>query len=280
MRSCRRHTLGMPPKLPPDGYALAADPMWACVRMSTFVSDKPLRALPSSRLAVGLRSPIVGRPMSLIWNRTASLSVLAFAAAAGTPCAMACSTPADIRSYAQRLAESPTAFVGTIQSIDGTGKHVTFAVHHTVSGLQGRTGGVVAVDAYPPCSAAVAFAVGQRWLYAGADSWSPSVLLMSNAAAASARDFGRMRRFDDRLAMPPRWQSCKSNLQCASVPVGCNTTAVNLEHAIEARRLSVKVLGDPAAMNCKILSNPAMLSAPQCVESRCGAWGIDFEARP
>lgn len=114
----------------------------------------------------------------------------------------ACTVPQDLRPYSQRLADAPLAFIGTVTSVSGL--RVTFAVHHAINGAPGPS---TAVEALTPSTCSIAFAVGQRWLYAGPATSQPSVLLLANARSTPANDFGRLRRVDDNRALfPAAWQ--------------------------------------------------------------------------
>lgn len=187
--------------------------------------------------------------------------------------AIACAVPQDERPYSQRLADAPLAFIGTVTSMSGL--RVTFAVHHAINGSPGPS---TTVEALSPSTCSIAFAVGQRWLYAGPATSQPSVLLVANARSSSTTDFGRLRRVDDAQArFPASWQACTANAQCEPVPIGCQRTSANAANVAAARAQSTKLLGDHRAMDC---ATPPVeiqpLASPQCVASRCGHWFLDL----
>jgi len=185
----------------------------------------------------------------------------------------ACTVPQDLRPYSQRLADAPLAFVGTVPSVSGL--RVTFAVHHAINGAPGPS---TAVEALTPSTCSIAFAVGQRWLYAGPATSQPSVLLLANARSTPANDFGRLRRVDDtRAQFPAAWQACTANAQCEPVPIGCQRTAANAANVTAARAQSMKILGDQRAMECSTPPEEIQpLASPQCVAARCGHWFLDL----
>ena len=186
---------------------------------------------------------------------------------------VACTVPQDLRPYAQRLSETPLAFVGTVTSV--AGQRVTFELHYAINGAPGRS---TTVDALSPSTGSIAFAVGQRWLYAGPATSQPSVLLLANSRSSSTTDFGRLRRVDDAQArFPASWQACTANAQCEPVPIGCQRTSANSASVAAARAQSTKILGDHRAMDC---ATPPVeiqpLASPQCVAGRCGHWFLDL----
>ncbi|HOX69168.1 MAG TPA: hypothetical protein PKV56_15010 [Burkholderiaceae bacterium] len=188
-------------------------------------------------------------------------------------CAIACAVPQDERPHSQRLADAPLAFIGTVTSMSGL--RVTFAVHHAINGSPGPS---TTVEVLSPSTCSIAFAVGQRWLYAGPATSQPSVLLLAKARSAPATDFGRLRRVDDaRAQLPAAWQTCTANAQCEPVPIGCQRTSANAANVAAARAQSTKLLGDHRAMDC---ATPPVeiqpLASPQCVASRCGHWFLDL----
>lgn len=185
----------------------------------------------------------------------------------------ACTVPQDLRPYSQRLADAPLAFIGTVTSVSGL--RVTFAVHHAINGAPGPS---TAVEALTPSTCSIAFAVGQRWLYAGPATSQPSVLLLANARSTPANDFGRLRRVDDNRGLfPAAWQACTANSQCEPVPIGCQRTAANAPNVTAARAQSMKVLGDHRAMECATPPEEIQpLASPQCVAARCGHWFLDL----
>lgn len=188
-------------------------------------------------------------------------------------CTFACTVPQDLRPYSQRLAETPLAFIGTVTSVSGL--RVTFAVHHAINGAPRSS---TTVEASPPSTCSIAFAVGQRWLYAGPATSHPSVLLIANARTTPATDFGRLRRADDaRAQFPAAWQDCTANAQCEPVPIGCQRTAANAANVTAARAQSMKILGDHRAMECATPPQEIQpLASPQCIASRCGHWFLDL----
>lgn len=188
-------------------------------------------------------------------------------------CTFACTVPQDLRPYSQRLAETPLAFIGTVTSVSGL--RVTFAVHHAINGAPGSS---TTVEASPPSTCSIAFAVGQRWLYAGPATSQPSVLLIANARTTPATDFGRLHRADDaQTQFPAAWQACTANAQCEPVPIGCQRTAANSANVTAARAQSMKVLGDYRAMECATPPQEIQpLASPQCIASRCGHWFLDL----
>ena len=188
-------------------------------------------------------------------------------------CTFACTVPQDLRPSSQRLAETPLAFIGTVTSVSGL--RVTFAVHHAINGAPGSS---TTVEASPPSTCSIAFAVGQRWLYAGPATSHPSVLLIANARTTPATDFGRLRRADDaRAQFPTAWQDCTANAQCEPVPIGCQRTAANAANVTAARAHSMKILGDHRAMECATPPQEIQpLASPQCIASRCGHWLLDL----
>jgi hypothetical protein len=188
-------------------------------------------------------------------------------------CTFACTVPQDLRPSSQRLAETPLAFIGTVTSVSGL--RVTFAVHHAINGAPGSS---TTVEASPPSTCSIAFAVGQRWLYAGPATSHPSVLLIANARTTPATDFGRLRRADDaRAQFPTAWQDCTANAQCEPVPIGCQRTAANAANVTAARAQSMKILGDHRAMECATPPQEIQpLASPQCIASRCGHWFLDL----
>lgn len=221
------------------------------------------------RLQNGQRRP--GRSSAARTRWPCALAALIGAGAASA--SIACTGPLDERPYAQRLASAPLAFVGTVTAVAGS--HVSFDVHHAINGSPGPSARVAAL---PPSTCAIAFAVGQRWLYAGSGASQPSVLLLADARGAPASQFGRLQRTDDaRAQFPAAWQACTSNAQCAHVPIGCRHTAVNAAHVATATAQSIRMLGDHRAMEC---APPPIevqaLQAAQCVASRCGHWTVDL----
>ena len=185
----------------------------------------------------------------------------------------ACTVAQDLRPYSQRLADAPLALIGTVTSVSGL--RVTFAVHHAIKGSPGTT---TTVEALSPSTCSIAFAVGQRWLYAGPATSQPSVLLLAKAHSAPATDFGRLRRVDDaRAQLPAAWQTCTANAQCEPVPIGCQRTSANAANVAAARAQSTKVLGDHRAMECATPPEEIQpLASPQCVAARCGHWFLDL----
>ena len=185
----------------------------------------------------------------------------------------ACTVAQDLHPYSQRLADAPLALIGTVTSVSGL--RVTFAVHHAINGSPGTT---TTVEALSPSTCSIAFAVGQRWLYAGPATSQPSVLLLAKAHSAPATDFGRLRRVDDaRAQLPAAWQTCTANAQCEPVPIGCQRTAANAANVTAARTQSMKILGDHRAMECATPPEEIQpLTSPQCVASRCGHWFLDL----
>lgn len=188
-------------------------------------------------------------------------------------CTFACTVPQDLRPYAQRPADAPLAFIGTVTSVSGL--RVEFAVHHAINGAPGPS---TAVEALTPSTCSIAFAVGQRWLYAGPATSQPSVLLLASARSTPANDFGRLRRVDDtRAQFPAAWQACTANAQCEPVPIGCQRTAANSANVTAARAQSMKILGDYRAMECATPPQEIQpLASPQCIASRCGHWFLDL----
>lgn len=188
-------------------------------------------------------------------------------------CPFACTVPLDLRPYSQRLADAPLAFIGTVTSVSGL--RVEFAVHHAINGAPGQS---TAVEALTPSTCSIAFAVGQRWLYAGPATSQPSVLLLANARSTPANDFGRLRRVDDtRAQFPAAWQACTAIAQCEPVPIGCQRTAANSANVTAARAQSMKILGDYRAMECATPPQEIQpLASPQCIASRCGHWFLDL----
>ncbi|NUZ08703.1 hypothetical protein [Piscinibacter koreensis] len=190
--------------------------------------------------------------------------------------ALACTTPQDLRPYRQRLVDAPIAFVGTVTAI--TGLRVTFTVHHAINGSPGSS---ATIDALPPSTCSVSFAVGQRWLFAGPATSQPSVLLQADARSARSSDFGRFQRVDDaRARFPSDWQSCTQNSQCEPVPIGCQQTAANSANAAAARAHAIRVVGDHRAMECATGPAEVQHIGQQCVAGRCGHWVLDFRLRP
>lgn len=208
--------------------------------------------------------------------RLAVASLATLAALAATRVA-ACDLAPDPRSYAQRLADEPLVFVGTVTAVNG--REVRFAVHHTLRGMPGEA---VSVQALPPSTCAISFEVGQRWLYAGVAVNQPSVLLLANARGVPASDFGRLARVDDTAARwPAQWQACTRNDQCEMVAIACQYSAVHTAHAAQANAQSIRMLGDHRAMSCATLPPEIRaLPAPQCVASRCGLWLLDLRRKP
>jgi len=193
-----------------------------------------------------------------------------------TPPAHACTTPQDLRPYAERLADAPLAFVGTVTAVAGL--RVTFTVHHAI---KGSLAALTTIDALPPSTCSISFAVGQRWLYAGPATSQPSVFLRTDATSASPSDFGRLQRVDDaRAQLPSDWQTCTQSPQCEPVPIGCQRTAANSANAAAARAQAIRVVGDHRAMECA--TGPAEIQhiGPQCVAGRCGHWVLDYRVRP
>lgn len=190
--------------------------------------------------------------------------------------AHACSAPQDLRPYAQRLADAPLAFVGTVTAVAGL--QVTFTVHHPINGSPGTS---ATIDALPPSTCSISFAVGQRWLYAGPATSQPSVLLRADARSASSSEFGRLQRVDDaRAQLPPDWQACTQSARCEPVPVGCQQTAANSANAAAARAQAIRVVGDHRAMECATAPAEIQHIGPQCVAGRCGHWVLDYRIRP
>jgi hypothetical protein len=113
-------------------------------------------------------------------------------------CTIACTLPQDQRPYSQRLAVTPLVFIGTVTTVSGL--RVTFDVHHAIHGSPGSS---TTIEALPPSTCSIAFAVGQRWLYAGPATSQPSVLLKADANSATSSDFGHFQRVDDARARFP-----------------------------------------------------------------------------
>jgi hypothetical protein len=203
-------------------------------------------------------------------------SLLALFTAFSATATLACAVPGDLRPYSHRLAEAPLAFVGTVAAV--TGLRVTFNVHHAIHGSPGSS---ATIDALPPSTCSISFAVGQRWLYAGPATSQPSVLLQADARSARSSDFGRFQRVDDaRARFPSDWQSCTQNSQCEPVPIGCQQTAANSANAAAARAHAIRVVGDHRAMECATGPAEVQHIGQQCVAGRCGHWVLDFRLRP
>jgi hypothetical protein len=185
--------------------------------------------------------------------------------------ALACSPAVDNRSFSERLGAERLAFVGTVASVQG--RKVTFDVGHVFAGsVQGN----VTVEAAEPSTCAIDFQVGQRWIYAGNDKTSPSVLLQKNGSVPIGYEGGRLRRSDDeRLTLLAEWQACRANGECGIVPAGCSYTAANKAHAGSAEKKAISIAGDHRAMSCARRQNVLEL-APQCVDARCGDWYVDL----
>lgn len=191
-------------------------------------------------------------------------------------CTIACTVPQDQRPYSQRLAVTPLVFIGTVTTVSGL--RVTFDVHHAIHGSPGSS---TTIEALPPSTCSIAFAVGQRWLYAGPATSQPSVLLKADANSATSSDFGRFQRVDDaRARFPSEWQSCAQNAQCEPVPIGCQRTAANSANAAAARAQAIRVVGDHRTMECATGSSEIQHIGPQCVSGRCGHWVLDYRIRP
>lgn len=191
-------------------------------------------------------------------------------------CSIACTVPQDQRPYSQRLAVTPLVFIGTVTSLSGL--RITFAVHHAIRGTPGTS---TTIEALSPSTCSIAFALGQRWLYAGPATSQPSVLLKADAKSATSSDFGRLQRVDDaRARFPSDWQSCTQNAQCEPVPIGCQRTAANSKNAAAARAQAIRIVGDHRAMECA--TGPAEIQhiGPQCVAGRCGHWLLVYRIRP
>lgn len=155
---------------------------------------------------------------------------------------------------------------------------MTFTVHHAI---KGSLAALTTIDALPPSTCSISFAVGQRWLYAGPATSQPSVFLRTDARSASPSDFGRLQRVDDaRAQLPSDWQTCTQSPQCEPVPIGCQRTAANSANAAAARAQAIRVVGDHRAMECA--TGPAEIQhiGPQCVAGRCGHWVLDYRVRP
>ena len=201
-------------------------------------------------------------------------SLLAFVASLMALPAMACSPVPDSRSYVVRLAAEKLAFVGTVTAVSG--RKVTFEVAHTLSGSPEarRT-----IEAAEPSTCAIAFEVGQRWIYAGNFTTNPSVLL-KRGASGPLGDGGRLvRSRDERMGMPEAWQSCKVTNECVAVQTGCGETAANAVNAGRAQKKAIAVFGDHRAMACASTSGVLRLGA-MCVASRCGSWSVDLNVMP
>ena len=157
-------------------------------------------------------------------------------------CTFACTVPQDLRPYSQRLADAPLAFIGTVTSVSGL--RVTFAVHHAINGAPGPS---TVVETLTPSTCSIAFAVGQRWLFAGPATSHPSVLLIANARTTPATDFGRLRRADDtRAQFPAAWQACTAGHEGALSPTDASTSTLASE-VMSASRLEagLVVRGSP-----------------------------------
>lgn len=188
----------------------------------------------------------------------------------------ACSPVVDNRSYGERLAAEQLAFVGVVTAVQG--RKVSFEVAHTIKGADQK---IRVIEAATPSTCAISFAAGQKWLYAGNMTFSPSVLLRAETSKATGTEPERFQRSDDkRLGLPAGWQACTSNEQCVPVTGGCISTAANVANAESARRRAIEVAGDPRALECARKQDVATIVAPQCVQARCGAWVIDYNVRP
>ena len=187
----------------------------------------------------------------------------------------ACSEVQDGRTLIQRLNDERTVFVGTVTGVSG--RAVTFDVQQ---GIRGEVGRVVSIEALPPSTCSIAFAVGQRWLYAGPSAGGPSVLLMANSAGKGPGDFGRLVRVDDsKVRVPDSWQQCSKSDQCVPAFYGCTGTSVLRERAPDAVRMGREIFGDERAMNCVRRADVAALGA-LCVANRCGMWDVDYRKSP
>jgi hypothetical protein len=197
------------------------------------------------------------------------------AASAASVQAFACSPAIDNRSYVELLGAERLAFVGTVMAVQG--RKVTFEVGHVFAGsVQGKA----TVDAAEPSTCAIAFQVGQRWIYGGNYTTSPSVLLETNGSGPLSDGAGRLRRSDDeRLVLPAAWQACRASSECVIVPAGCSYTAANKARAAEVARKAVSIVGDHRAMECARRQDVLDLGS-QCVASRCGSWFVDLSIRP
>jgi hypothetical protein len=195
----------------------------------------------------------------------------------------ACTVAQDLRPYSpapRRRTARPHRHRCT--SVTGLARHLC-NVHHAINGSPGTT---ATVDALPPSTCSVAFAVGQRWLYAGPATSQPSVLLQADAhSAARSTDFGRLAARGRRSgAAPGRLADLhEATAQCEPVPIGCQRTAANAANAAAARaQCHEESSVDHRAMECATPpgGGPAPHLGQQCVASRCGHWVLDLRLRP
>lgn len=182
-----------------------------------------------------------------------------------------CAQVADKRSLMQRLAESRVAFIGTVKAVGIDS--VRFAVEHAFNGAAARELAV----ARPAPGGCFDFAVGDRWLYAGARAGDPS-LRLGRADETGPDAIGRLRRSDDaRLQLPARWQACESDSQCVAIGYGCSSTAAAAPYEAEARTQAWKIGGDPRSMECSTQPATIQRIKPLCVAGRCGSWSVHLE---
>ena len=200
----------------------------------------------------------------------AGLAIALVAAAA--PASAGCSQLPDKRSLMERLAEAPLAFIGTVKAV-GNGA-VRFAVEHAFGGVSDRE---VAVPRPAAGGCVFAFAVGDRWLYAGARAGDASIRL-GRADEATADAIGRLRRSDDaRLQLPAQWQACQSDAQCVPIGYDCSSTAAAASHEAQARTQAWKIGGDPRTLDCSAPPATIQRIKPLCVAGRCGSWSVHLQ---
>lgn len=198
-------------------------------------------------------------------------------AAVFSPAAWACKVraDADTRTHAERRAQAPLSFIGTV--LDVKPNQVTFAVQHMIRGAYSA---MITVEADTASSCTHRYLTGQRWLYAGTFVADGSALLIEDARGRQETDFGSLQRTPDAyLAFPRAWQSCTINAECRPVFAGCRITAANQASHSQAQDKAIKLAGDHRAMNCASPANPDGIGA-QCIQQRCGIWAFHQATKP
>lgn len=193
--------------------------------------------------------------------------------------ANACSPAVEHRSFGERLAAAPVAFVGTVSAVDGA--RTTFVVEHVLH--PSSLGKSFSFDQPVRSTCTNVFEVGQRWLFAGGNTYEPSIRLNVGASAAAwdADKLGRLQRHDDRsLELPTAFSRCNSDAQCTALAYNCTSTAVNTSSVTQARHhvFAVKKAGRPETVSCPSPDQTKGLAmpAPMCHAGRCGAWSLVF----
>lgn len=193
--------------------------------------------------------------------------------------AFACSPAIDNRSFDERLAAAPVAFIGTVLSVDGS--RTTFAVEHALhpASLDKR----YVIDQPQRSTCTNVFEVGQKWLFAGGNTYEPSMRLDVGRSASKwdGETLGRLQRSDDKaLELLPEFTRCSSDAQCVRLAYNCSSTSVNAASLSQAKKhvFGARRAARPEAVSCPAADISKSIGIPgvMCHVGRCGGWRLVF----